>query len=121
LNWLTRCLVVADGEERSHVATSVGQALRRAVNSSAANLSGALPNHLAEVAPLVEVVHVDLNLGILGFLSCALGEVDIQVVVVANLAVVEQFGDHGRNVVGLDTGSDVLAVASAVDLPDKSQ
>jgi hypothetical protein len=103
---VTLCLVVADGEVRSHVATGVGQLLRRAVNSGAADLGGVHPDHLGEVTPLVEVGH-DRVFGV------RVGGVGgVQVVVVTNLAVVEQLSDDRGNVVSLDTGSDVLTISA---------
>ena len=94
-------LVVANGEVRSHVAASVGQVLRRAIDSGASNLGGALPDDLAEVAPFVEVVHGRVVLA-------------VELVVERDLAVVEQLGDDRGNVVSLDTGSDVLTVSALV-------
>ena len=105
---VTLCLVVADGEVRSHVAASVGQVLRRAIDSSAADLSGVDPDHLGEVTPLVEVGHER----VFGVLVVGVG--GVQVVVVTNLAVVEQLGDDRGNVVSLDTGSDVLTISALV-------
>lgn len=104
---LTRRLVVANGEVRGDVATSVGKTGRGAVDSGAANLSGALPDDLGEVTPLVEVAHVGGLLAVLALVK-------------TNLAVVEKLGDDSRNVVSLDTGSDVLAVSATVHLTVKT-
>jgi len=90
------------------VATGVGQALRRAVDGGAADLGGVLPHDLAEVAPLVEVGHVRVFLA-------------VELIVEGDLAVVEQLGDDRRDIVSLNTSSDVLAVFAAVDVPMKSQ
>lgn len=98
---LTSRLVVADGEVSRNVATSVAETLARAVNSGAADLSGGLPDDLAEVTPLVESRHVGRVLAVL-----ALEE--------TNLAVVEELSDDSRDVVSLDTSSDVLAVSTSV-------
>jgi hypothetical protein len=108
---VTLCLVVADGEVSSHVAAGVGQALRRAVDSSAADLSGVHPDHLGKVTPLVEVG----RRRVLGFRV-----VGVQAIVEGDLAVVEQLSDDRGDVVSLDTSSDVLAVSSAVHVPMQS-
>lgn len=96
---LTLFRVVADSEVRRDVATGVAKTLSGAVNSGAANLGGVAPDDLGEVAPLVESVHVDFLLAVL-------------VAVEGNFSVVEELSDYGRDVVGLDTGSNVLAVGA---------
>ena len=71
--------------------------------SSAADLGGSLPDDLREVTPVLEVAHVGVGLA-------------IETVEVVDFAVVEQVRDNGRDVAGLDTGSNVLTVATAVDV-----
>lgn len=96
-------LVVADGEVWRNVAAHAGKALLRAVLSGTADGSSTLPHDLREVTPVLEVGHAWLSLAI------EVGEPP-------NFTVVEQIGDDRRDVVGLNTGSDVLTIATTVHL-----
>jgi hypothetical protein len=87
---------------RRDVLTDVGKTAR-AVLSGTADLGGTLPDKLREVTPLFEVGHVRVGLA-------------VEVGVVADFAVVEELGDDSRDVVGLDTGGNVLTVVTAVDI-----
>lgn len=98
----TWTLVVADGEVRGNASADVGETIR-AVLGRAADVGGLLPDDLGEVAPELEVGHVGVGLAVL------VGEVWL-------LAVVEQVSDDGRDILRLDTGSDVLAVAATSNL-----
>lgn len=99
---LTRGTVVADGEIRSDVLANVGKSAR-AVLSGTADLGSTLPDKLREVTPLLEVGHVGVGLA-------------VKVVVVANLAVVEELSDDSGNVVSLNTSGNVLTVATTVHI-----
>lgn len=68
--------------------------------SGATDVGSVFPDDLREVSPQLEVIHGGLSLA-------------IEPIKPADFAVVEQVGDDGRDVVCLDTGSDVLAVPSA--------
>jgi hypothetical protein len=98
---LTWALVVAHSEVGSNVRTDVGQTLAGAVLSVTSEVGRLLPDNLGEVAPVLEVGHVWLVLA-------------VETVVPAHLAVVEQVGDDGRDVVGGDTSGNVLAVTTSV-------
>jgi hypothetical protein len=87
---------------RRDVLTNIGKTAR-AVLSGTADLGGTLPDELREVTPLFEVGHVRVGLA-------------VEVGVVANFAVVEELSDDSRNVVGLDTGGNVLTVVTAIDV-----
>ena len=91
--------VVAHGER---YVGATGVAERVADNGGAANFLSALPDDLGEVAPSVEVGHVGAG-GTVEF-----GEVH-------HLAVVHQVGDHLTDRGLLNTVSDVLTVATAVN------
>lgn len=69
----------------------------------ASNVRGALPDKLGEVTPVLEVAHVWLSLA-------------IKVCEVLDLAVVEEIGNDGGDVVALDSGGDVLAVPTAINI-----
>jgi len=99
----TWVLVVADGEVRRDEAANVGKTLGGAVGGGAANMGGTLPDDLGEVAPLLEVGHVGVGMS-------------VQILVPANLAVVEQIGDDGGDVARWNTRSDVLAVPATIHL-----
>jgi hypothetical protein len=86
----------------SDVLTSVGKTAR-AVLSGTSDFGGSLPHELREVTPLLKLAHVGAGLA-------------VEVGVVANFAVVEELGNDSRDVVGLDTGGNVLTVATAVDI-----
>jgi len=102
---VTRRLVVADGKECRNTAASVGKTFSRAVDGSAANRRGVLPDDLGEVSPAIEGgVVVDAGRSGLA----------IQASEVANLVVVEQLGDDGRDVAGWCASSDVLTVSSTI-------
>lgn len=62
-------------------------------------MRGALPDDLGEVAPVLEVGHAGLSLA-------------VETIVPADLAVVEQVGDDGGDVVARYTCGDVLTVAT---------
>jgi len=97
--------VVADSEVRRHAAASVGKTAAGAVVGCAADLGGALPDDLGEVAPAIESgVVVDVRWGRLAEKASE----------VADLVVVEELGDDRGDVAGWRTGSNVLAVASTV-------
>lgn len=74
-----------------------------AILSGTAEMRGALPHDLSEMAPLLEERH-----GWIGF--------TIETVVVADLTVVEEVGNDRGDVVGLYTSSDVLTVPATVDV-----
>lgn len=82
--------------------TDVGKTTR-AVLSGTADLGSTLPDELREVAPLLEVGHVGVGLA-------------VKVVVVVNLAVVEELSDDSRDVVSFNTSGDVLAVTTTIDV-----
>lgn len=96
-------LVVADGEVRGDGGADVGKPLSRAVVGGAAQLGGALPDNLGEVAPLFEVGHVRVVLV-------------IETLEKVDFAVVEKVGNDGRNVAGFNTGGNVLAVTTTTGL-----
>ena len=76
-----------------------------AVNSSAANGAGTLPDDLGEVTPAIEsLLVVDVGWGCLA----------IETIEVAHLIVVKQLGDNRGDVVSRATSGNVLAVSSAV-------
>ena len=94
-------LVVANSEVRLYVRADASKTLRRAVLRDTTNVSCALPDNLGEMAPMLEVGHIRLSLA-------------VETGVPADLAVVEQIGDDSRNVVGLNTGSNILTVTASV-------
>lgn len=96
---LTWVAIVADGEVRCDIAANVCKTGRAAVLSDASNLGRANPDDLREVAPVLKVGHVRLSL-------------TVETVVPVDLAVVEEVGNDGRDVAGLDTCGDVLAIAT---------
>ena len=100
---LTNRGIVADGIVVGHevvvdIANTTGAVLR-----VAANALGGLPHHLREVAPIVEQSHVWRVL-------TEAGEIH-------HLIVVELLRDDTTDVVGIRTGSDVLAIPSTIDVP----
>lgn len=99
---IARWTVIANGEHRGHIAAHVRETLCRAVHSCTTNLGGRFPHHLAEMTPVLKVDH-----GRLGLL--------VQPSKPLDLAVVEQVSDDGGDVVGWDTGSNVLAIPATVD------
>ena len=99
---LTWWSVVADGEVRSNVRADVGETAW-AVLSSATDSGGALPDDLGEVTPVLEVGHVWVGLA-------------VETVEPVDFTVVEEVRDDGRDVVSLDTSSDVLTVSTTTDL-----
>lgn len=92
-------LVVANGEVRRYVGADIRKTLRSAVLRVATNVSGAFPDDLGEMTPVLEVGHVWLRFA-------------VKTVEVVHLAVIEEISNNGRDVVRLNTGSDVLAVSS---------
>jgi len=104
--------VVANGEERrnvrGHVTETVGTvALAGAVNRGTSNRRGALPNNLGVVTiPIEGGVIVDV---VGRGLAVKAGKV-------VDLAVVEEIGDDGGDVVFRCTSSDVLAIAATTSL-----
>jgi hypothetical protein len=66
-------------------------------------MSGALPHNLREVAPVVEVRHIRVSL-------------TVQAFEIGKLVVVHQVGDHGPDVVGVNTVTNVLAISASVDV-----
>lgn len=99
LTWWT---VVADGEVRRNIASDVGKTVWT-VLCGAADGGGALPDNLGEVTPVLKIGHIWICLA-------------VETVEVVDLAVVEEIGDDGRDIGGLDTSSNVLTVATAVDV-----
>lgn len=102
---VARRTVVADGEVGRNIAANVAKTVRAvafagAVDGSAADRGGALPDDLGEVTIAVEhsIGHV------------ARGGLAVEGVEVHHLGVVELLGDDGRDVVLVGTGRDVLAV-----------
>lgn len=96
---LTWGLVVAYSEVWRNIATDVGKTTAGAVLGSTADLGGTLPDDLGEMTPVLEVGHVWLRFA-------------VKTVEVVHLAVIEEISNNGRDVVRLNTGSDVLAVSS---------
>ena len=94
-----------------NVAAGVGKTACGAVDSGAANRSGVGPDDLGHVAPNVEVAVVESAAGLAVVASISVG---------ALLTVVEELGDDSRDVVGLDTSSDVLAVSATVHGPNQN-
>lgn len=96
---VTGSLVVANGEIGSDGARGARETIA-AVHGSASDLGGALPDDLAKVTPSGEVGHV-------GFAA-------VVVAVQVDLTVVKGVGDGSGDVVGRDTSSNVLTVATVV-------
>lgn len=92
----TWALVVADSEVWGNTGPGVFKDAARRCN--AGNVSGALPDDLGEVAPSLEVAHV-------GFLAVVTS-------VERFLSVVKHVAYDGGDVRALDTGSNVLAIAT---------
>lgn len=105
---LTWSLVVADSKVGRDSRADVGEALTGAVMSGTAQLGGALPYDLGEVAPLFEQRHIRA-----GLVVKTLEEIDF--------AIVEEVGDDSGDVTGFDTSSDVLAVTAASSLTGVGQ
>lgn len=97
---LTGRAVVANSEGQGFGGIDVTQAV--AGDGSATNVSSGGPDNLGEVTPVVEVGHVGVGLA-------------VQVGVVAHLVVVHEVGDHNANFGRLNTISNVLTVATAVN------
>lgn len=98
---LTCRAVVANSERNGAIRIDVLQSV--ADLGVAANLLGALPHDLREVAPLLKVGHVRVRLA-------------VQVVEVVELIVVHQVGDHHADILRGNTVTDVLTVATTTDL-----
>lgn len=102
-------LVVADGENWGNGFVDQAKTVRAvagagAVDSSAANVSGVLPDDLGEVTISVERGIV-VNVGWCGFA--------VQASEVGHLAVVEELSNDGGNVVSWASCGNVLTVSSA--------
>ena len=69
----------------------------------ASNMRGALPDDLGEVTPVLEVAHIGLSLA-------------VEVREVLDLAVVEEIRNDGGDIVALNSGRDVLAVPTTVNI-----
>src|SRR6266498_1233773 len=93
-------LVVADSEDRWDVRTDIGK--RGALLDSAANLLSSSPGNLGEVTPPLEVTHVWAVVTIAG--------------IIHHLVIVHHVGDHHVNLVGCETGTDVLSVPPTTGL-----
>lgn len=98
---VTRRVVVADGEGRWLTRVHVAEGI--ANDSSAADRDRALPHDLREMAPLLEISHVRVGLA-------------VQTIIVAELIVVHQIGDHDSDLVSRNTVSDVLTIATTADV-----
>lgn len=97
---VTRRRVVADGERQRRAGVNVAQAV--AHHGRAADVGGALPDDLGEMAPLLEVGHARARLTV--------GDREV-----ADLVVVHQVGDQHANLVILHTVSNVLTVTTAIN------
>jgi len=81
---------------RSDIGKTFGTVL-----SSASDPGSTLPNNLRKVTPIVEIGHIRVGLA-------------VEVGVVANLTVVEEFCDDRCYVIRSQTSSDILSVATTV-------
>lgn len=95
-------VVIADGERKGLAGIDVAQAVTH--DSGASHLGRGLPDDLGEVTPAVEQRHDRAGQ------SVKVGEE-------AHLVVVHQVGDHLADVALLDTVTNVLTVATAVNAP----
>lgn len=95
-------VVIADGERKGSAGIDVAQAVTH--DSGASHLGRGLPDDLGEVTPTVEQRHDRAGQS-------------VQVGEEAHLVVVHQVGDHLADVALLDTVTNVLTVATAVNAP----
>jgi len=92
--------VVADSEGHGGARIDVAEFVTH--HGRAANVGGALPDDLGEVAPLLELGHARAIRAVGGR-------------EVADLVVVHQVRDHHANLALLNAVSDVLAITAAID------
>ncbi len=98
LTWRT---IIANGKVPGSIAADLGETARTMLGV-ATDLRGGLPDHLREVAPVVEVGHIWRILA-------------EQTVVQLQLVVVEPLCDDATYMLGICTSTDVLAVPTAAD------
>lgn len=91
-----------------NVATSVCKAAAGAIVCGTSDLGGTLPDDLREVSPAIKSgIVIDIGWGGLA----------IEAIEIADLVVVEEISDDGRDVASWSTSCDVLTVASAISRP----